>query len=254
MASKTRPTAAIPAAPAVSAAPTTVAVTDETLLATRARALSLLAAAGGVEGIRRALAARGYSDESHREGWAALHAASGYHPENAITGAAEPDAVIEARRALDAWDDVNFPIAEASLKHRHPAAHARVFGDGLAAGHGAESVVRVETFLNRLDELAKAEPAALRTLAARGITPEERARTRGLLQAATAFRAVDAEALAAKDRGRAKALAERDDALRVLRAWYEEWSTIARQVIVRKDWLIMMGLASRKRPAKPASP
>jgi hypothetical protein len=248
MASKNRQTAATVAEPPVT--PATVDVTDETLLATRGRALALLAAAGGVEGIRRALAGRGYTDATHREGWTALHAASGYSPGSAGFVASEPDEVTEARRALDAWDDVNFPIAAASLKHRHPEAHAKLFGDGLSAGSGAESVVRVEVFLDRLDALTKADPAALRTLATRGITPEERSRVRALVKAATAFRPVDAQTDDASARSRSKALAERDDALRVLRAWYEEWSTIAKQVITRKDWLILMGLAARKKPAK----
>ncbi len=248
MASKTRPTTKTAAEAPV--APATVDVTDETLLATRGRALALLAAAGGVEGIRRALAARGYTEVTHREGWTALHGASGYNPGSAGFVAVEPDEVTEARRAVDIWDDVNFPIAEASLKHRHPEAHAKVFGDGLSPGNGAESVVRVEEFLNRLDTLTKTDPAALRTLATRGITPDERTRVRALVKSATAFRPVDPQADAASATSRAKVISERDDALRVLRAWYEEWSTIAKQVIVRKDWLILMGLAARKKPAK----
>lgn len=238
--------------PASVVAPSTVEVTEETLLATRGRALALLAGVGGVEGIRLALAARGYTEHTHREGWELLQAASSYRPASPVGVPSLPDAAAEAVREIDAWDDTNFPIAAAALKHRHPEAFAAVFAGELQAGDGAESVVRVGTFLDRLDVLPSAQKAALETLAHRGITPAERARLRKLLATATSFRAVDAAGDAQSRAHRAQSLAEREAALRALRAWYEEWSVIARQVIRRKDWLILLGLATRKKPAKPA--
>lgn len=69
----TKAPAELPAAP-----PATVEVGEETLLATRARALALLAGIGSNEGIRLALSARGYTETDHSAGWEALHAASGY--------------------------------------------------------------------------------------------------------------------------------------------------------------------------------
>jgi hypothetical protein len=46
--------------------------------------------------------------------------------------------------------------------------------------------------------------------------------------------------------------------LMALRAWYEEWSSIARVVIKRRDYLIRMGLAKRRvlavEPPAPPSP
>ncbi|MEZ4393759.1 MAG: hypothetical protein R3A48_22030 [Polyangiales bacterium] len=75
---------------------------------------------------------------------------------------------------------------------------------------------------------------------------------RALLKTATSYQPVDAEKDEAAKASREQSLAERDAALRVLRVWCEEWSTIARQLIRRKDWLIALGLASRKRPKKPA--
>lgn len=238
----------LPAAP-----PATVEVSEETLLATRARALALLAGIGGNEGIRLALSARGYTRADHDAGWAALHAASGYRV-GAPFGPSSPDEVATAQRELDAWDDVNFPIAAAALKHRHPEAHAAVFAGELLAGAGAESLVRVSTFLDRLDALQKVDASALRTLAARGISPDERLRLRALLKSATSFRAVDAGEHDAAHSQKQRTQTERDAALRTLRAWYEEWSVVARQVIRRKDWLISLGLASRKSPRRLATP
>jgi hypothetical protein len=40
---------------------------------------------------------------------------------------------------------------------------------------------------------------------------------------------------------------ERQDALVALRAWIEEWSEVARAVITRRDHLILLGLASRRK-------
>ena len=46
---------------------------------------------------------------------------------------------------------------------------------------------------------------------------------------------------------------EREEALRELRAWYKDWSETARAVIGRRDHLILMGLAHRKRSARKGS-
>lgn len=237
-------------APAVTPSET-VDVSEETLLATRTRALTFLAGIGSVEGIRHALASRGYTEATHTEGWQALHEASSYRAGGGFV-AAPTGETQEARRALDAWDDLNFPIASASLKHRHPDAHAALFAGDLSPGVGAESVVRVSLFLDRLDALAPKHPGALSTLAARGITPDERARLRALLRSATAYQPVDPR-LEEDVRARENSLEARKAALQALRAWYEEWSVIAKQVIRRKDWLIGLGLASRKRRTKPAA-
>jgi hypothetical protein len=233
-------------------APITVDVSDETLLATRAKALALLAGAGGVEGIRLALAARGYDEDAHTEGWNALHAASSYRADSPIGARATPDAVNDARRALDAWDNTNFPIVSVALKHRFPETHALVFAGDLQPADGAESVVRVKTLLDRLDALPSSHRAALAQLTKRGISPDERARIRALVTTATALLPVDGVGEDQRTAARHAQSQQRDAALRALRAWYEEWSVIARQVIHRRDWLILLGLAARKKPAKPA--
>ena len=37
-----------------------------------------------------------------------------------------------------------------------------------------------------------------------------------------------------------------------LRAWFEEWSGVAKVAVKRRDYLIRMGLAARRSPAKTA--
>lgn len=43
---------------------------------------------------------------------------------------------------------------------------------------------------------------------------------------------------------------EREQGLLALRAWYLDWSDTARAVISRRDYLIRLGLAQRKKAAK----
>ena len=42
--------------------------------------------------------------------------------------------------------------------------------------------------------------------------------------------------------------------LRALRAWFEEWAALARTELSRKDHLVKLGLARRKRRATTSTP
>lgn len=153
-----------------------------------------------------------------------------------------------AMAEVDAWDEPNFALADACLKHRHPAQHAFVFKD-LRAARGAASLLSVTRFLDRLDALEGAtdrastrvaDQAALATLALRGIDAKERARVRALLAQAEHSAddgASDDDELTPE---------EMDQALRDLRAFYEEWSAVARLCVTRRDYLIRLGLARRR--------
>jgi hypothetical protein len=85
----------------------------------------------------------------------------------------------------------------------------------------------------------KADQAALATLAERGYTKEERARLRALLK--TAQTVIVAEP-ASDD---ARTAIERE-----LYGWIDDWGTSAKQVIKRRDHLILLGLAERKKTKK----
>lgn len=190
--------------------------------------------------VRRAMRARG---------WRLLHASSGFSSE----AAPEDDgAVTEALVEIDAWDEPNLTLADAALKHRYPPQRAFVF-EGPRAARGVESVLVVTRFLDRLDALERgderkatraADHAALATLAERGITPQERARMRALL---AKFEALSEGAADAEEPG--TSADDMNTALCELRAFYEEWSDVARIVVTRRDHLIRLGQAHRKAPA-----
>jgi len=96
--------------------------------------------------------------------------------------------------------------------------------------------------------------AAIALLAERGINAAERQRLRNLI--AVAESAPDLSLPDAETVAKSEATNLRN--LMALRAWYEEWSGIARVVIKRRDYLIRMGLAKRRvlavEPLAPPSP
>jgi len=233
-----------------------VTVSDETLAETPAKVVDFLRGVGTRPVIAGMLAARGYSDAEHENGWRMLHLASGFKGATVTTGSTnEPahNAMVE----IDHWDEGAFRIGHAALQHAFPEQCAFVF-DRLQPSQGPQSILGVTTFLDRLDALQSSpdrkhtrakDHAALEKLSARGIGTAERARIRGLLATAQSFDAVPAEpASEAADRDKAQ-----HDALVALRAWYEEWSEVARVVVRRRDYLIVLGLAQRKTPTRHAA-
>ena len=132
----------------------------------------------------------------------------------------------------------------------HPEVVNFLFGN-LSPKQGPEAVVGVSTLLGRLDALEnaperkatrKADQAALATLASRGYPAGERARLRGLVAAAQTL-VVEAPI----------SDAEREATLQKLYAWFNEWSTIARMVLVRRDHQIAVGIAKRRKAKKGAA-
>ena len=232
-----------------------VTVTQETLDATPARVVKFLRGVGTVPAIRAALAAAGYTDEDHEEGWTRLHAASGYSATNDFATATDTR-VHAAIATLDAWDEDGFRIVRAALSRLHPKQAAAVL-DGIGPHVGAEAVVGVSALLDRIDALAKskdkADHAAVATLETRGITKEKREELRALVNVAEKGAApakVDPNA-----QKNAKAEAEKHvAALASLYAWFSDWSEMARATIKRRDRLIRLGLATRKVPSKAAPP
>jgi hypothetical protein len=223
-------------------------MTDDTLAATPTRALQLLSAVATVPAIGAAMATRGYSKTEHDEGWQLLQDASGRA--RPLQPPSTDKRVRAAMDEIDAWDEDGFAIAEASLSRHYPAQAAFVLAD-LHASRGAGAVLGVKTFLDRLDALdhdpereatREKDHGALRLLAERGITAEERRRLAALVEIATSVAPVDAHAQRAEEHSRQ----ELHEALVRLRAWYDEWSAVGRRVVKRRDHLIRMGLAQRK--------
>jgi len=226
-------------------------VTLETLETAPHRALAFLRAVGTSRAIRAAMFGRGYTAEDHREGWKYLHTCAGFIEEaDELT---EEPSIREAIEELDAWDEPAFRIVRATLERRFPEQAAFVM-NGLKPATGAAAVLSVERLLDRLDALERSperkasrteDEAALATLRQRGIDDAKRKRMRELVSTAKSvvpLVQVDPQAVAQED-------AARREALNNLYAWYREWTEVARATIKRRDYLIRLGLASRRAPS-----
>ena len=213
-----------------------------------ARVLSFLIAVGKYFPIRAALSTKGYTEAQHELAWGQLKKLAVFPAGSApVLDKPVRDAVVE----IDAWDEPNFAVIRAVLENHHPEVVDFLFGN-LTPKQGNEAVVGVSTLLDRLDALEssperkatrKADQAALATLAARGYTEEERARLRGLVT--TAQTMIVPKPISD---------AERDATLLKLYAWHNEWSTIARLVLTRRDHQIAIGIAKRRKAKKGEAP
>lgn len=229
-------------------------VSQETLDATPVRVIAFLRALGTVPVLRKALEARGYTSEEHQRGWALLQAASGYDAEretDVLAPRVDP-AVRDAIAEIDAWDEDGFRIVRAALGRLHPE-QAKTVLAGLAPSTGAASLLGVETLLDRLDALAKSkhaeDRAAIATLDARGLSDAERKRLRAVLKVAK-------EGTSRDDKPSEEMVQMADNRQRMLvelRAWYEDWSEMARATFKRRDYLLRLGLAQRKVKKKAAA-
>ena len=188
----------------------------------------------------------GYTEEEHQRGWGLVHEVSGFSPAPSYN-AVNQDSVA-AIVQLDADDERIHTIADACLKHRMPTVHAALL-DGLEPG----SVVYTAQLVSRVGALRQGtlpdvteEQAeqALALLAARGLDEDAWARLAALVAQAQTASTEEAPTPATSR-------AELEAALRKARAFYDEWSAIARAVITRRDHLILLGLATRRSP-KPA--
>lgn len=194
----------------------------------------------------------GYTEAVHAEGWALLHAVAGF--EAGARPALPTSPAAEAMASLDAWDERGFTLARAVLDWSHPEQAAFVFA-GLKASTGAQAVVGIRLFLDRLTALEggaeraatrEADQAALADLASAGIDAAERARLAALVAQAEGV-APGPGAAASAAQAEADAAAER--ALVALHRWYGRWSTLARIAIHSKRDRITLGVSSPTRRA-----
>jgi hypothetical protein len=213
-----------------------------------ARVLTFLIAVGKYFPIRAALTTRGYTEAHHELAWGYLKKLAVFPAGSVpILDKTVRDAVVE----VDAWDEPNFAVIRAVLENHHPEVVDFLF-DNLNAKQGPEAVVGVSTLLDRMDALEsaperkgtrKSDHAALETLAARGYTKEERVRLRGLVK--TAQTLIVTKPISD---------VEREATLQTLYAWHNEWSTIARMVLTRRDHQIAVGIAKRRKAKKGEAP
>jgi hypothetical protein len=218
------------------------------------RGRKLLHALSRKPAIRRIADQAGYTEEEHKLGWALWLYLMGYQQAPPAAQPA-PDAAYDAAVAkLDLWDGPAFERTRAALGRHHAPQAAYVFNN-LNAGTGAESVGAVHAYVTRVVTLrdgtdkdraaTRAEDkAAANTLAARNIfNPEIEAYLRGLLAIATegqpATPAPEPPPDEATPAYQAKA-AEFD-------TWLTDWRRTLRNTVTRRDYLIQLGLASRRK-------
>ncbi len=218
----------------------------QTLEETPARTLAFLRGVGTSATIRAILGQRGYSPEEHAQGWNLLHKVAGYGDAKTTL---DSETAQQAIVTIDAWDEPTFRIARAALERLYPEQAVFVFTN-LEPATGPAAVLTVRMFLERLSALENSpervatrneDLAALEMLAKRGITKEERQRMQGLLDVAQGLGSVVESDAPSEAR-----LAD----LMALRAWYDDWTETAKTVITRRDQLIRLGLAKRKKSVK----
>jgi hypothetical protein len=222
----------------------------EVLEDTPARVTRFLQGVGALPIVRTLLAQHGMMDDDLKEGRTLLLRCLGEPAD------AQPQVQTESARSqrvavaeLDQWDEPSFARFGATLRRHHRSAYDYVFRD-LKPASGPLAVQGVATFLARLDALEagsdpargdskKADAAAVELLASRGLTSAERKRLKKLVDVALGPTTTLDELPKVDTSARLLALNE-------LRAWYDEWSTIARAVVKKRGDRIRLGLATRK--------
>lgn len=197
--------------------------------------------------VRSTLYARGLDKAELQNGWALYSSVLGVTDDNpAPAPSVGVNKAQEAMLELDAWDAPNFNAAQAVLSSRAPNASAFLFSQ-LGPGQGPAAVVAVETFLNRRDVLEKGD--------APGVSPEEAKLAVSLLaerrivdkQKATELRKlIDVAQSGATPIETAPPPRLDEHTFQRYRAWLNEWREVARGAITRRDYLIALGLASRR--------
>lgn len=168
-----------------------------------------------------ALRAHGFTQSDMDEGVKLL---------NAVIGArmSTSPVALESRdvEKLDQWENVWFPIADATLTRNYPSVREKLFLN-LSQTDGPEVVVSVGIFVQRLAALhggTKEERGAYELLSRRGLNADVIGQAQKLLERVRRLEEpeeVDLE----KERAEQKAA---EDAMW---AWYLEWSSIARTAI-----------------------
>ncbi len=201
-----------------------------------------------VAAIAGALAKFGFDAEDLAKGWQLLSALT----RGRLDGAAAPvDASLVDR--IDAWENVWFPVADATLASNAPEAHAFVFHN-LSQTSGPAVIVSVGTLVQRIEKLESAVSrgglggpghAARQLLVKRGLTDDVLGDVKTLLETVTmpedvAEPDIDTDAS--------------DEAERALWAWYLEWSAIARVAIKDRRLLRRCGFLKSDKSAPDETP
>jgi hypothetical protein len=222
---------------------------DETLARAPGRVFEFVEGVAHNDPALLLLLTRGYSEDVHSEGWSLLQASAKLKAPSVERVRSDPK-VKAAIEAVDAWDNEHFEIIQGIVGRKFSAQKRALFRE-LKAEQGAASVIAVNTLLERLAALSKgkltddskSDKEADALLEKRGYTHEVRAELAekvALAKALPELKVPNASAVAERNEARRAALLE-------LHGWWKEWATIARKVIKRRDLLVNLGLAVRKK-------
>lgn len=155
--------------------------------------------------------------------------------------------------SLDAWDEDGFLRTKAALEYRHPNQYAYIFAGGLKAAQGPEAIKSVQTYLDRVEMLRSGQDSsrqahqeedkkAVELLYQRGILSNEIVQQlRTWLEDTRTLPSLTTLQINPEQQERyLKALFNLD-------CWFTDWSQTARTAIHRRDYLISLGLASRRK-------
>lgn len=227
---------------------------DVTLERAAQRALAFIRGVRRHPVLQAKLAKFGYNDAHHQTGWQLLGRVVGIEAPEAGGSSMDRNAV-EAEARLMAWDDMWLPIADVTLAFDAADQHAFLFAGGLKPVAGPESSLVVKRFLDRYDILAggrdevtrDADAAAVALLAEHGLDAAVVRGARADLAVLTTTGEVPAPP--SPEHQAQVAAAQREAEVQLWR-WVRKWTTIARRAITRRDHLVWLGLAERKRRAK----
>ncbi|MBI4951769.1 MAG: hypothetical protein HY908_07020 [Myxococcales bacterium] len=180
---------------------------------------------------------RGMTPEDLAEGWALLLALGKVRLSTVAVEPADSSTVL----ALDAFENLWFPIVQATLARRYPGVGDKLFLN-LTQTEGAAVVMSVGTFIERLDAVAAGSDgygeegkAARVVLAKRGLTDEIVDAARNLL---ATLRTPEA---APPPPSPEQVREETDKAESEMWGWYLEWSAIARSTVKSRRLLRELG-------------
>ena len=197
----------------------------------------------------------GYTTQLHVKAWRDLRFACGNGDDDSLLDVEDPK-VRAALKYVDTRDEWFFKMLGAVWKYNFPEQLAFVLKGDLGPSTGIQSVLNMGIALDRLDVLDKGperkatrkqDTAALALLAERKIDGQFRATMRkhvNVAQDVTPVTLGEVTPSTDPEVARLEALVE-------LRKFYEEWSEVAKATIKRRDYLIRMGLASRRAPTTP---
>lgn len=221
---------------------------DRTLVDIHARASRMITTLSTRPPLFRALMAGGYSLVHHNRGIDLAVAVIGYvPPESRRLTVDTPHEVQDAIAACDAIDDLLIARIDGALALDFAAQRDFILHN-LSGSSGVSSVINLRLIAERLESLATGrdraaaqrpqDTAALATLAERGIDASYRATLVELVAAGSGADIGEDVPTLSLDELRQRQIA--------LYYWYREWANIARRLIARRDWLVSLGLATRK--------